>query len=100
MAIFDYQKFHDEYTKLSNLIGNLEGVDNSTIGGLMKSTDVVLNRALQDAEQSQWAATKLNDWTPIYNSLKTQLQRMYSLMKATAEGNAEYQTWEQQNSGM
>ena len=66
----------------------------------MKSTDVVLNTALQDAEQSQWAASKLNDWTPIYNSLKAQLQRMYSLMKATAEGNAEYQAWESQNSGM
>ena len=100
MAIFNYQRFHEEYTKLTNLIGNLEAADNGTIGGLMKSTDTTLNKALQDAEQSQWASTKLNDWTPIYNSLKVKLQTLQNLMRAAAEGNAEYQAWEKQNSGM
>lgn len=100
MAIFNYQRFHDEYQKLTNLIGNLEAADASSIGGIMKSTDNLLHNALNDAEQSQWASSKLNDWTPIYNSLKNKLRTLQSLMEAAAAGNAEYQAWESQNSGM
>ena len=100
MAIFNYQRFHDEYQKLSNLIGNLEAADSSSIGGMMKSTDNLLQNALRDAEQSQWASSKLNDWTPIYTSLKNKLRTLQSLMEAAALGNEQYQTWESQNSGM
>ena len=100
MAIFNYQSFHDEYQKLTALIGNLEAADTSSIGGMMKSTDDILQNALNDAEQSQWASTKLNDWTPIYSSLKNRLKTLQSLMDAAAAGNAEYQAWESQNSGM
>ena len=100
MAIFNYEKFRDEYNRITALIGNLEAEDESSIGGVMKGTDTVLNRALTDAEQSQWASSKLNDWTPLYNSLKSRLMTLQSLLDAAVAGNNEYQAWEKQNSGM
>ena len=100
MNVFDYAKFCDEYTKLKATIGSMEDADTSTIGGVMKSCDSEIKKGLEYAEESSWAASKVDAWNEMYPKLQTDFNNLIVLLQNAKNAADKYNEFEKQSQGM
>lgn len=100
MNVFDYAKFCDEYTNLTKTIGSNEDAEVGTIGGVMKSCDSEIKKGLEYAEESSWAASKVDAWNVMYPKLQADYQNLIALLKNAKLAADKYNEFEKRNQGL
>ena len=100
MNVFNYATFCEIYENLKKTIGTLDDADPSTIGGVIKSSDNSINKGLDYAADSSWAASKLNAWNEMLPGLRTNFENLIVLLNNAKLAADKYNEFEKANSGM
>lgn len=100
MNVFEYTTFCEVYENLKKTIGTMDDADPSTIGGVIKSSDTQINRGLDYAADSSWAASKLAAWNDMLPGLKTNFENLIVLLNNAKSAADKYNEFEKSNSGM
>lgn len=100
MNVFNYATFCEIYENLKKTIGTLDDSDPSTIGGVIKSSDNSINKGLDYAADSSWAASKLNAWNEMLPGLRTNFENLIVLLNNAKNAADKYNEFEKTNSGM
>ena len=100
MNVFDYVAFCEVYENLKKTIGSMEDSDPSTVGGVIKSSDTQINKGLDYAADSSWAASKLSAWNEMLPGLKTNFENLIVLLNNAKNAADKYNEFEKTNSGM
>ena len=80
MNVFDYVKFCEVYEQLKKTIGALEDTGTETVGGVINTSNNSIQKGLSYAEESTWAASKINAWNDLLPGLKTNFENLSSLL--------------------
>ena len=99
MNTFDYEKFNEQYSILSKLIGG-EETDPSTISGVVVNSNTSINNGLDYASNSAWASSKLNEWNDLMPSLKSQLASLNDMLNEAKNACDAYHEFEVTHQGV
>ena len=100
MNVFEYTTFCEVYENLKKTIGTMDDSDPSTVGGVIKSCDTQINKGLDYAADSSWAASKLQAWNEMLPGLKTNFENLIVLLNNAKNAADKYNEFEKTNSGM
>ena len=94
---FNYVDFNTYYTNIKDAVGDINAADDSTIGGVINSSNATLANDLAYAEDAAWASSKLNAWYDMYPGLVASFQKSVNLLDVAKPTCDDYQAFEQNN---